>query len=45
MLVEVDGNSQLILYTLGWCAKMTKEERKKREKEDGKADVGEFFGI
>ena len=24
---------------------MTKEERKKREKEDGKADVGEFFGI
>ncbi len=24
---------------------MTKEERKKREKEDGKADVGEFFGV
>jgi hypothetical protein len=25
--------------------KMTKEERKKREKDDGKADVREFFGV
>ena len=25
--------------------RMTKEERKKREKEDGKADVREYFGV